>query len=195
MKIVETFVADDGTVFFDREKCEKYEKSSKKNSDLDVLCAIKNLDILIWTKYHPGEAIGEPVPLKNALEWLRADIISIMVEIPGSESDILSIIKASEYGDRILNNYLDMTTIRGIVAIKTDFQSAFKSVRHGYELSEKIEYALSKRDLNELAKLHKMNKYRKKIEELLTDCDFHYECAEFENGNYDEFLSYSKDCN
>ena len=56
-------------------------------------------------------------------------------------------------------------------------------------LSGPLDWSFSKRDLTELAKLHKANKCRKKIEDLLTDCNFHYESAKFHNKDYTEFLN------
>ena len=72
--------------------------------------------------------------------------------------------------------------------IREDWESALEQVKKGSDLSSKIGYGFSNEDITELAKLHKNNICRDKIEDLLTDCNFHSECSKFVNGEYDEFL-------
>lgn len=72
--------------------------------------------------------------------------------------------------------------------IREDWETALEQVNRGSDLSSKIGYGFSKEDITELAKLHKNNICREKIEDLLTDCNFHSECGKFANGEYDEFL-------
>lgn len=119
---------------------------------------------------------------------VKNDIAAIIIEFPESKDDILSIIKASKYGNEIIKKYLDLNFIMNEVEIKANFLSALRSVKNGADLSINIDWALSPKDLTKLAKLHKANKCRRKIEELLTDCNFHYECGKFINKEYDEFL-------
>ena len=97
--------------------------------------------------------------------------------------------KANPYGDKILQDYLNFDKLERNVEIRNDFLAALKSVKRGSELSGPLDWSFSKRDLTELAKLHKANKCRKKIEDLLTDCNFHYESAKFHNKDYTEFLN------
>lgn len=55
----------------------------------------------------------------------------------------------------------------------------------GYEyIARKIGWGFTHEDLQELMRLHKAGKYREKIEDLLTDCNFHTECADWSEGNY-----------
>ena len=72
--------------------------------------------------------------------------------------------------------------------IREDWESALEQVKNGTDLSSIIGWAFSDEDITELAKLHKNNICREKIEDLLEDCNFHYECGKFANGEYDEFL-------
>ena len=72
--------------------------------------------------------------------------------------------------------------------IREDWETALEQVNRGSDLSSIIGWAFSDEDITELAKLHKANICRDKIEDLLTDCNFHYECGKFANGEYDEFL-------
>ena len=76
--------------------------------------------------------------------------------------------------------------------IRENWESALEQVKDGTDLSSKIGYGFSDKDITELAKLHKANKFREKIEDLLTDCNFHYECGQFANGEYEEFLKEEK---
>ena len=76
--------------------------------------------------------------------------------------------------------------------VREDWENALEQVNRGTDLSSKIGYGFTKNDIVELAKLHKANKFREKIEDLLTDCNFHYECGQFMIGEYDEFLKESK---
>lgn len=55
----------------------------------------------------------------------------------------------------------------------------------GYEyIARKIGWGFTHEDLETLMQLHKAGKYREKIEDLLTDCNFHTECADWGEGNY-----------
>ena len=70
--------------------------------------------------------------------------------------------------------------------IRNNFEKALNSVEFGWELSNKLGYSFSKKDLINLIKLHKDNKCRDKIEELLTDCNFHYESSMLFDYKYEE---------
>ena len=83
---------------------------------------------------------------------------------------------------------LNVEKIQKVVDIRSDFDTALKNVKRGTELSSILGWGFSDADIKELAKLHKARKYRSKIESLLTDCNFHAECSDFANGNYDEYL-------
>lgn len=66
--------------------------------------------------------------------------------------------------------------------------NALKNCKDIHDLSHDIGYGFCLGDIEALATLHKKNKYRKKIEALLTDCNFHYECGKFHNREYEEFI-------
>ncbi len=74
-------------------------------------------------------------------------------------------------------------------SIRLNWADALKGVRKGSKLSFAIGYGLLSEDLATLATLHKKNKYRKKIEDLLEDINYHTECADFSAGRYDEYLN------
>ena len=77
--------------------------------------------------------------------------------------------------------------------IRNDFAAALSSVDYGWKLSEPLHWGFHPKDLARLAKLHKANVLREKIEDLLDDCNFHKECGDFSSGNYDEYLAYGLD--
>lgn len=100
---------------------------------------------------------------------------------------IISIINETDCSSEILN-LINVNKIREEAEIRRDWLSALQKVRVGNELSGKIRYNLSSVDLKKLALLHQANKCRKKIENLLTDCNFHYEAGQFAKRQYEEFL-------
>ncbi len=73
--------------------------------------------------------------------------------------------------------------------IRADFKTAFEHVDNGTELSSILGWGFSTEDIKNLAGIHKNNpEYREKIEDLLTDCNFHTEADNFQNGNYEEYI-------
>ena len=97
------------------------------------------------------------------------------------------------YGsERTLKGVIEVTVLRGIEvkAIRSDWEGTLKkyTVNNITELSHKIDYGFSKEDISELARLHKNGgkKMKEKIETLLTDCNFHSDCALMVNGKYDK---------
>ena len=188
MKVEKTYIADDGKRFDDENECIKYENELKQKAKNEILQEIKDLDLAIWKKYHPDYKCGDEPELYQASMWLNTDITAILIEFPESEDEVISMIKNAKHGNEIIRDYLKLDAIKKEVMIRTDFLSALQSVESGSDLSSNIGYSLSSRDLSELAKLHKSNKCRIKIEELLTSCNFHYECGKFVKEEYDEFL-------
>lgn len=177
------YVANDGKEFDTAAECLEYEKMMLNNFKR----AMVELDVKLWERYYP-EQKGQPNPeLYQAVDWLRADIEHIMLDFPGSREDILNLIRTNKYGKEILKE-IALNKIDRNVEIRSDFAAALKSVKSGSDLSSDLRWNLSNKDICKLAKLHQKNKYRKKIESLLTDCNFHYECGKFINGEYDEFI-------
>ena len=169
------YIADDEITFESEIECREHERKVKQ----EILQNMKDLDLYLCKKYFPELEINAEPELFQASMWLQTDISEIMVSFPESKDEIISTIKANPYGDKILQDYLNFDK----------FLAALKSVKRGSELSGPLDWSFSKRDLTELAKLHKANKCRKKIEDLLTDCNFHYESAKFHNKDYTEFLN------
>ena len=72
--------------------------------------------------------------------------------------------------------------------VRKNFAKYLEKVPYGWDLSCVLEYGFSDIDISNLAKLYRDGKFRKKIEELLTDCNFHQEVEDFENGNFDPYI-------
>lgn len=59
------------------------------------------------------------------------------------------------------------------------------------DLSHKLKYGFTKEEIKELATLHKETTkkiVKKRIEDLLTNCNFHYESGLLANGNYNKIF-------
>lgn len=185
------FIAEDGNTFATEKECREHENILREQQKTMVQSAIKSLDAEIWKKYHPDVDVKASEPeLRVAHVWLKNDIVEILCDetLSVDVEDILSIIKKNDFSEVILNDYISIDEIAAEVNVRKDFKKAFSKVESGRELSYVIGYALGKRDLKKLAALHKEGKYREKIEDLLEDCNFHYECEKFHQKEYDEFL-------
>ena len=66
--------------------------------------------------------------------------------------------------------------------VRNNFYAALKEVKHGEELAPTIGYTFSTADIKTLARLHRENKCKRKIEELLDACHFCKECQDFKDG-------------
>ena len=163
-----------------------------------VLKAMSDLDDKIWEKFYPdseldtkGRAYG------NAHLWLKNDIRAILVDSSinssKAEKEIFKMINESSYAEEILRKYISLDDIKRDVGIRKDWYTALQNVKRGRDLSGAIGYEFSPTDIAQLAKLHKERKCRKKIEDLLEDCNFHYENGKFSSGQYDEFLVVAAD--
>ena len=71
---------------------------------------------------------------------------------------------------------------------RINFEKALAKCKYGRDLSESLGWGFTDEEITELAKLHKANKYRGKIEDLLEDCNFHYENSKFKAHDYSEFI-------
>jgi len=166
--------------------------------DLAVARVMIRLDDKLWEMYcpdNPGSTNGRT--FENAHLWLRNDIKSILAasdDVGETAEQICDVIRKEYYGQEILNRYIQMDKLRLEVRTRmevvSDFPAALKKVRYGSELSGALRYEFSKEELVELVELHKAGRFRKKIEELLTDCNFHSESGMLCAGKYEECLEY-----
>ena len=193
MRAVTTYYADDGKPFSNEKDCLEYEAACKRNDTrYKIMQVILELDEKIWNKYYPNaKPCGDKPSAENAYLWLKGDISSLFADkqlnIEEVKYDIYKMIAETGFEKEILKQ-IEMDEIIRNAEIRRDFATALQNVSRGTQLSQPLGWKFSKRDICELAKLHKANKFRKKIEDLLEDCNFHYENGKFSAGEYDEFL-------
>jgi hypothetical protein len=74
------------------------------------------------------------------------------------------------------------------MATRINLEKALAKCKQGRNLSRSLGWGFTDEEITELAKLHKANKYCDKIEDLLEDCNFHYENSKFKAHDYSEFI-------
>lgn len=135
---------------------------------------------------------NEHCPVDNrAILWLKPDYVSVLIGAKNPEETFVEVknyILKTKYGQQILN-CLNLDEIKKEALIRRDWETALKNVKHGSELSGDIGYGFSNADICRLANIYKNSKkaMRDKIEGLLTDCNFHTECSDFRNGNFEKY--------
>lgn len=67
--------------------------------------------------------------------------------------------------------------------IRADWEKALDTMTYG-AISGTIEWGFYPEDLRKLMQLHQADKHREKIEDLLTDCNFHTFCDCLSDGDY-----------
>lgn len=67
--------------------------------------------------------------------------------------------------------------------IRENWEEVLETVDYE-DISKAIGWGFTHEDLQELMELHKVGKYREKIEDLLEDCNFHTECSAWHDGDY-----------
>lgn len=202
MKKKVIYEASDGKGFESYLECEDYERELKKQHDNAVLSDAVNILIDLDKNFWANDRIY--TTLEDTIEkcrynpgiYLQAmirDTFNKNDEISYSklEIEIKNIFSQYKYGNEVFDKYLDYDIFESAqeeAKIRHDFAAALKKCKNGYELSSPLHWGFSNKDIFELAKLHKSNKFRKKIEDLLEDCNFHYECEKFSKNEYDEFF-------
>lgn len=72
--------------------------------------------------------------------------------------------------------------------IRLDWANALETYKNNIEaISVALEWGFTCQDLFILGCFHEIGLWRKEIEYLLTDCNFHTECRMLHNGNYKEY--------
>ncbi len=170
-----------------QEKQEADEKARVKRK-IETQRVMRGLDCEIWKQFHPDDTLVDEPAFEIASMWLRTDIVTILTKSVNSEyakAYIVEKIDKSGYGAEI-REALCWDDLLKEVEVRRDFATALKAVKKGNELSGILDYSFDKEDIEELATLHKSGKFRKKIENLLTDCNFHHECSLMHAKRYDE---------
>lgn len=191
MKKVITYIADDGRTFNNEVDCYKYEREQERKKTRAVQESILALDLSIWQHFHPEDE-EEKIEPHVAYIWLKADIVNILCDdafdMQQAKDTITDMVQKAEYSETILQKYVQFDAILEEVKIRRDFKAAFDTMPVD-EIVSTCSYSFDKNDLRRLAQLHKSNKCRKKIEQLLTAANFHYECGKFCNKEYEEFIA------
>lgn len=148
------------------------------------------LDKQLFIHFHPAEKLEELNFSDSALalRYIVEDLDSLLVDF--AEEEVLEFYKKAAKDLAIASEvYVPcFEEARKSAMIRKDWATALRRAKKGTDLSHKIRYALSKADIKELAKLHLSNKFRRKIEDLLEDCNFHAENSDFIDGKYENYL-------
>lgn len=145
----------------------------------------KDRNYPVWQRDNPYYAV---MILKSTIEQIFIDYDVTVEEI---KNLVKSLIKKNGLSGQLTDLFNPNTRIESIkktADIRKDWAGALRNVKRGTQLSSKIDYAFSEEDISELAKLHKKNHFRKKIEALLEDCNFHTEYSDFSSGIYDRYI-------
>ena len=123
--------------------------------------------------------------------WLESDIGSVLKwsdNLNEAFDDVKEFVLNVTIMGKEISDKINWSHIYRAAEIRHDWATALRGVKNGTALSSSIDWSFSSEDIRALAKLHKSNKFRQKIEDLLEDCNFHYECGKFADKKYDEFL-------
>lgn len=142
-----------------------------------------------------GKCLNDNTPIQGyQKEWATQILQSCIAlcltkseDIDECRAEIEGILKeSSKYDD--IKQIISVDNAYKNASIRRNFAAAFEKVKHGCDLSGILGYGFSNGDLTNLAILHKENQYRDKIEDLLTDCNFHEECEMMSSGDYSMWL-------
>lgn len=172
---------------------------TKNTNERNNVKAILKADMMLWEKYGPEGAMKyslEDYPgyqMTNpgfAILWMESNVEYLLVHGADAEKireDLIRWNLLDTTDDRFANK-VRLDRIIKAANVRRNWADALRNISYGRKLSPVIEWGLSPEDISELAKLHQKNRFRKKIEDLLEDCNFHYECGKFVEGDYKEFL-------
>lgn len=137
-----------------------------------VLALTKGLDL-------DDEEEDEDEVLKEAKEAYIATI-KLIIE---------AALNAAELDERVMKE-INLEALYEEAAIRRNFKEALTNTEDATELSWKLDFGFSDDDIRNLAKVHRDNReLRKKVEDLLTDCNFHEESRNFAKGDYDRYIN------
>lgn len=150
----------------------------------------------LWKHFAPEEPYESVEESRIRLAcWIMEETIEFLLLKGVSLNDIenyLWAVVCDLDGAKELKDYIEdkvrVDKAKRGAEIRSDFASALRGVRKGTDLSYDLGFGFSSADIANLARLHKSNKFRKKIEDLLEDCNFHRECGDFSEGNYEKYL-------
>lgn len=185
--------ADDGTEFRNQTDCLLHERMSNlsHNKVINVKLAFFDVTKKLAKKYYNEDLDESDFSILDFAKYIESIVYDNYSKNFGKlnrlKSEMEGIIHKSKHSDMIMRQF-DFDKARRKAEIRHNLADVL-SKYEGDEIAKKLEFTLWTSDLCELAKLHKADKCRKKIEDLLTDCNFHYESAKFHNKDYTEFLN------
>ena len=188
----------------DAAKRDLAKKRKSQEARWESFHAAARLDNVIWKHFHPEDDKEHEINVDVVFAWLEADFVSVLIDkdidtdeaeawIEGKFDEEYELFRKKfpketreDFMKRIANHHWQDITAE--IDIRRDWSSAFRRVKDGSDLSGPVRYSFYQSDLYEFVRLHKANRFRKKIEELLTDCNFHGESGMLSEGMYDECL-------
>lgn len=161
-------------------------------TDTELRRSVRQVTQEIGNRLYGSEwPMRNDVAIPQALNLLQVYIARALEradDIQAVRDEINEIIDHTDTPD-VIRKYVSLDAAWRDAEIRRDWASALRAVRHGEALSHEIGWAFSTRDIKNLAKLHKANRFRKKIEDLLEDCNFHTEAALMRSHQYDKLLN------
>lgn len=163
---------------------ERENKEREQNQINKIKAAIREFWSLYWKDDDDTEAeksLNTDNYLPHLKYWLHVEVIAALKKSKLNDIDrIREIVTGSEAE-------IDFEKCVREAEIRLDLASALRSVKYGTDLSYPLGYCFYKDDLLNMMALHKSNKFRRKIEDLLEDCNFHTERGLLSEKQYKEF--------
>ena len=148
---------------------------------------------IICRQFYNESAIPDNVNKNNIFLCMQSDMDDLLTKAEDASAKYIELHKMivdNSTGDSsrarlipVLDNALQAA------AIRRDWARALRGVRKSTDLGVKIGWGFSNDDLYTLVELHRKNKFRKKIEDLLEDCNFHEFCGLLSAGEYEAAIT------
>lgn len=147
-------------------------------------------DDILWSEFRNAEKNNnEGRNEHNAYMWLKYDLESLLadpnINPVDVETRLMELLEQTYFKYDIIKS-ICLEAIKKSAAVRKDWKTALAGVQNGCDLSAIVGFCFTKNDIQTLAKLHETGKSRKKIEDLLEDCNFHSVCEDFQQGRYDQ---------
>lgn len=169
---------------------ERENKEREQNQIDKIKAAIRELWSLYWKDDDNTESeksLSSISDIPRLHVWLENDVAAALKKSKLNDIDRIREIVAGS------GTEIDFEKCVREAEIRLDFASALRSVKNGTDLSYPLGWGFGKDDLMALMALHKSNKFRRKIEDLLEDCNFHTECGLLSEKQYEEFERFVKE--
>ena len=158
-------------------------KYERERSDLwSKYVAVKDTDERLWKYFYP-KWDKEYTPPEEPHLWLlgfHSDAVFMLTD-PGLNDMVDAQAEIERYIDSYrglivgdLREFVGWDKILEEAELRKNIADALRASRNGSDLSGRLGYCFYRFDCDRLFKLHKSGKYRKKIEDLLEDCNYHW---------------------